>query len=251
MGDQVERAILITGSGSGIGAATAKRLAAPGAGILVHAKGNASGVDDVARCLEEKGATTAKICADLTNPGAADEIVELAIAKFGRLDVIIHAAGYPLRSGFSTENAQAMEQCFGTIAFSFYHLVSYAREWLEKSVDGRVIAVGSHNAHVFRSGYPNFPISAAAKSALETLIRSLALALSPYGVTANCVTPGLIRKSNGDPVLTQDEWTSLANVVPARRIGEPDEVAAVIAFLVSKDASYVSGQVIHVNGGLV
>lgn len=246
----VERSIVITGSGSGIGAATARRLAGPGVGILVHAKDNAKGVDEVQRELQAKGAVTAGLCADLAEDDAADKVIDEAIASFGRVDSLIHVAGYPVRGGFEAAQATAAE-CFDAIPLAFYRLATRALGDLRKVKDGRVVAVGTHNTHVFRNDYPIYPISGAAKAALEVMVRTLAVELGPTGTTVNCVVPGLIRKEHGNPFLSQDEWKRFPTLVPMKRIGEPDEVAAVIAFLASKDASYVTGQIIHVNGGFI
>src|SRR5512145_1629804 len=103
MKHSVERSIVITGSGSGIGAATARRLACPGIGILVHAKDNAKGVDEVQRELQAKGAVTVSLCADLAESDAADKVIDQAIASFGRVDSLIHVAGYPVRGGFDAD----------------------------------------------------------------------------------------------------------------------------------------------------
>lgn len=109
MAAQLDRSIVITGSGSGIGAATARRLAAPGTGILVHAKDNETGVATVARELEAKGAVTTGFCADLAEEHAADRVIDRAIGSFGRIDALLHVAGYPVGGGFGADQASAEE----------------------------------------------------------------------------------------------------------------------------------------------
>lgn len=242
--------ILATGSGSGIGAASLRRLVKAGDNVLVHAKGNASGVEAVAEEMRARGAHAQTMLSDLAAPGAGKAIVERALDAFGTLDVVIHAAGFPVRAQVGTAVRSDFDAAFGTITLSFFELVSAALPHLERSDAGRIVAISTHNAHVFRTDYPVYPISGAVKSALETFARSLAIQTAPKGITVNIVAPGLIRKEHGEQFLSPDEWNRFPRVIPMGRIGEADEVGAMVAFLASDAASYVTGQIIHVNGGL-
>ena len=168
------------------------------------------------------------------------------------LDVLIANAGFPDRRAFGVQDIAGAAYCFDAIARSFFAMASAALPHLVKSQQGRVVAVSAHSAHIFRADYPTFPGSVAAKRALEGYARSLAIQLAPQGVTVNVVVPGLIRKpSDIGFSLSEEEWKTFTRFIPLARLGEPEEVAAVIAFLVSKDAGYVTSQVIHVNGGMV
>lgn len=245
------RSVLITGSGSGIGAETARRLAGPGTGVVVHAATNADGCARVAEQVRERGGRAAVVLGDLADPAVARRLVDTAVARHGGLDVLVANAGFPDRRPVGELDRAGLDRCLDVITGGFFELLDAARDHLLRSPAGRVVAISSHNAHVFRSDYPNYPASAAAKAAVEAMARATAVPLAPHGVTVNVVVPGLVRKSSGEQFLDPDEWAEFPRRIPMGRIGEPHEVAAVVAFLVSTDASYVTGQIVHVNGGFV
>lgn len=246
------RRFLVTGASSGIGAATVRRLAAPGTAFLVHARRNLAGAEEVARQAEAAGARAIVAGADLTSPAAPQTLVGACVEAFGGIDVVVSNAGFADRSRLDDLSADRFGDSMTAIASAFLGLARAARPYLEAATDPRIVAVGSFVAHSFRTDGPVFLASGAAKAAVEALVRGLAVELAPLGVTVNCVVPGAIEKDPGrHSAMTPDQWRASVARIPLGRLGRPADVAAAIAFLCSAEAGYVTGQALHVNGGLV
>lgn len=254
--------ILITGAASGIGAATARALAQPDASMLLHTKSNRAGLEKVAAELEAEGVRTVLALGDLAEPATGTHLVETAAVTFGGLDILVANAGFPLRPLIGTLTRVELDHAYAVIAGGFFELASAALPHLKAAgaqggvggrAGGRVVAISTHNAHLFLPGYLNFPASAAAKAALETLVKSLALQLAPDGVTVNAIAPGLIAKDkdSGEQTLSPEDWRRLTARIPMGELGTPADIAATVAFLCSPAARYITGQILHVDGGLV
>ncbi|MES0808690.1 SDR family oxidoreductase [Roseibium sp. SCPC15] len=247
-----ERCLIITGASSGIGAALAKRFAGEVAGLVIHARRSKTELEGVAEFIERKGTKTELVLGDLAVQGTASELVNAAERRFGRLDGIAANAGFPVLKSLSEGSLEDIEYAFKGNLFSFFELAKAAVPLLKKAPEPRIVAVGSFTSHVFRTDIRQFPISAASKGGLETAVRSLAASLSGDGITVNCVVPGFIRKDEGTrDGVPQKELVEMMRQIPLGRVGEPNEVAAAIRFLMSAEAAYITGQCLHVNGGLI
>jgi 3-oxoacyl-[acyl-carrier protein] reductase len=246
------RVFLITGSSSGIGAAAVRAIAAPDTAIVVHARKNREGCERVAASAKQAGAETLIVEGDLAQPGTASRLVDETAKKFGRLDVIVSNAGFADRRPVGEIDRAGWDAGIASMTSAFYEFAHSAKPHLVKAgASARLVGVSSFVAHAFARGLPSFPSSAAAKAGVEALAKAFAVELAPSGGTVNCVAPGLIEKDAGAHVaLSRDRQAAMSALVPMGRYGKTEEVAAVIAFLCSPAASYVTGQTIHVNGGV-
>lgn len=248
--ERVARVVLVTGAASGIGAAVARRLAGPDTALVLTTRANAAGLGAVAEAVQAAGSPVLAPLSDLAAPGAAATLVAQAVQRFGRLDQIVSNAGRAQKARFGDFGAEDLSDAFAVNTLPFQALVTAALPALQASPWGRVVAISSFVARNVGVNGVFFPATAAAKGALEALARVLALQLAPQGVTVNCVAPGFTRKVGGHAALDPAAWEAAAAATPNGRLAEPEDIAAAVAFLLSREAGHVTGQILRVDGGL-
>lgn len=242
--------MLITGAASGIGAATAVRLAAPGTALMLTTRGNTEGLDRSAEAARAAGATVETLLGDLSDDGFPAALVAATRERFGRIDQIVSNAGKAQKLSFGDFGADEVSTSIGVNTLPFVGLVTAALDDLKASDWGRVVAVSSFVVNDIGINGTIFPTTAAGKAALEALARTLAFQLAPTGTTVNCVAPGFTRKRGGHAALSPEAWEAAARATPSGSIAEPEDIAETIAFLLSRPARHITGQVIRVDGGL-
>lgn len=245
------RVVLITGAASGIGAATARLIAGPGTALALATRSNAAGLALVAAECERSGSLVTMHLGDLEESGEGRRVVEATRAAFGHVDQVVSNSGHAHRCAIENLTVADLERSFRAMPMAFLEIVGAALPDLLESRWARVVAVSSFVAHAFGTGGFHFPATGAAKAAVEALAKSMAVQLAPKGITVNCVAPGFTEK-DAKPSGTRaalDMREALPSI-PTGSLTRSADVASMIAYLLSHEARQVTGQVMHVDGGL-
>jgi len=234
---------LVTGGASPIGAAICRRLAADGLHVIIHAHASAAHARDLATTICRKGGLAEAWICDLTD-AAATHAALAGLTTQGVPQVIVHNAGTHDDVTMAGMSAAQWRDVLAVSLDGFFHIVQPLLLPMTRTRWGRIIALSSVTARMGNRGQVNY---AAAKAGLEGAVRSLAREVGSRGITVNAVAPGIIESPATSAVL---DAGAIAAMVPARRAGQPDEVADLVAFLASERAAYISGQTIGINGGM-
>lgn len=249
-----DRAILVTGASRGIGAAIAKAFAAEGGIVIVNYRTNEAAAEEVAAECRALGGEALAIAADVTSSEAVDAMATRIAEEVGRLDVVVNNAFAPYR--FDPDNRsrswetpwEAYEQQFEGAVKAAYAVSRAMLPLLQRRSGGAIINLASDL--VTRPSIPYHDYTTA-KAALVGFSRNLAAELGPLGIRVNCVAPGLVYPTQASAATPEEVREMLIAQTPLRRIATPEDVAGPVLFLASDWSRFVTGQILHVDGGLV
>jgi glucose 1-dehydrogenase len=241
---------VVTGAGSGIGQEIAKRLGSEGARVVIDYVGSEGGADETRQAVEAAGSQAVVVQADVTKMSDVRKLVETAWTQFGSADILVNNAGMEKRSDFwDTPEADFDKVMAVNLKGPFFLTQAFVRRLRDAKKPGRVINISSVHEDM---AFPGFATYCCSKGGLRMLMRDLTVELGPLGITVNNIAPGAIATPINTALLNDKaKLDSLLKNIPLGRLGKPEDVAGIVAFLASDDASYVSGATFLVDGGLM
>jgi 3-oxoacyl-[acyl-carrier protein] reductase len=240
---------LVTGSARGIGRAVALRFAQEGAKLAVHALSNRDKAEQVAKEIRAAGGQAVVLMGDVSQRKDAEGLVAGTIEAFGKLDILVSNAGIIIDKPFVESTDEDWSRAISTNLTGFFNMVRAGLPLMIARKSGRIIATGSCITEVADFGGNKYAVCTASKGGITTMMKPIAAEVAPHGVTVNAVSPGYIATEMLGEIDAAGLEAAL-KLVPMKRYGKPEEIAAAMAFLASDDAAYITGQTIRVNGGL-
>jgi 3-oxoacyl-[acyl-carrier protein] reductase len=239
------RSILVTGSSRGIGRAIALRLAADGFDVIVHCRSRRAEAEQTAAAIHALGRDARVLACDVADRAATRAALESDVAAHGAPYGVVCNAGITADNAFPALSDSDWDSVIDTSLHGFYNVLRpLVMPMIGLRAGGRIVTIASVSGLVGNRGQVNY---SAAKAGVIGATKALALELAKRRITVNCVAPGLIATDMVDPALAEE----ILGLIPARRVGRPEEVAAAVSYLCSDDAGYVTRQVLSVNGGLI
>lgn len=247
MFDLTGQSAVVTGGARGIGRSIAIALATAGADVLITYKGNAAAAEATVAAIAATGRKGVALQADAADPDVAVTVVARAIEAFGKVDILVNNAGITRDTLILRMTPEQWREVLDTNLSGAFYMTKAAVKEMLRAKSGRIINITSVSGQAGNAGQANY---SSAKAGMIGLTKATAREVASRGITANAVAPGFITTE-----LTADLPDAIKEGVKAQtplgRFGEPDEIAAAVVFLASKEAGYITGQVLGVDGGLV
>jgi 3-oxoacyl-[acyl-carrier protein] reductase len=238
---------LVTGASRGIGRAIAEELAAEGATVVVNYQSSAAAAEEVVAGITARGGQAMAVQADVSDLAAADQLVKTAIDTYGHIDIIVNNAGTTRDTLLLSMKEDQWDAVIDTNLKSVFNICkAAARPMVRRKQGGRIINISSVSGIIGQPGQTNY---AASKAGVIGFSKSLAKELGSRGITVNVVAPGFV-PTDLTLDLPEDLVRRTIEFIPLGRWGEPREIAHMVAFLASDKASYITGEVIRVDGGI-
>jgi len=240
------KSALVTGASRGIGREIALELAREGADVAVNFAGSEAKAKEVVELIQAMGRKAIAIQADISSGEDVQKMVDETIKQFGKLDILVNNAGITRDQLLMRMKESDWDEVINTNLKGVFLCTKAVTRQMMKQRSGRIINISSIVGVSGNAGQANY---VAAKSGVIGLTKTAARELAPRGVTVNAVAPGYISTDMTDQ-LPEEVKSEMLKQIPLARIGEPKEIAKVVSFLASDDSSYITGQTIHVNGGM-
>lgn len=242
MGSLKGKVAIVTGASNGIGRGIAERLAQDGATVVVNYAKSADKAKQVVTGIEAKGGKAVAMQADMSKVADVRQLVKNAVTQFGRLDILVNNAGDFLAKPLAETTEEEFDRLFALNAKGPYFAMQEAAKTIADG--GRIVNISTDGTHL---GFSGATVYLGSKGALEQFTKGLAHELAPKGVTVNTVSPGFTETD----MMKEPFRTVGIQMSPLKRIGLPGDIADVVAFVVSEDARWLTGQNLHAGGGVV
>ncbi|MBP2640150.1 MAG: 3-oxoacyl-(acyl-carrier-protein) reductase [Firmicutes bacterium] len=238
---------LVTGGSRGIGRAVTLELAKAGAKVVVNYAGNVNAANEVCECVIAAGGEAIAIQADVSDANSVETMVKQIIEKYGRIDILVNNAGITRDNLLLRMKEEDWDIVINTNLKGIFHCTKLVSRYMMKQKSGRIVNMTSVVGITGNAGQANY---SAAKAGVIGFTKSMAKELASRGITVNAIAPGFI-STDMTAVLSDQVKSDLVVQIPLGRLGAPEDVAAAVVFLVSNAANYITGQTIHVDGGMV
>ena len=235
---------LITGGSGGIGAAIAKALSQAGLHVIVHANSKPDRARSIVNHIRDNGGSAESVCFDLLDQGAVQAFIDHQL-EHGGIDILVNNAGIHDDAVFPGMSATQWHNVIDVNLDGFFNITQPLVMPMIRKRWGRIVNISSVSGITGNRGQVNY---SAAKGAIHAATKALSLEVASRGITVNAVAPGIITTTMTEGVFDVE---TIKNMVPMKRAGTPQEVADLVAFIVSENASYITGQIISINGGMI